>query len=67
MIVDTWQRYRDTLDSLLEGFQVIDHNWTICTSILQPHNTASIRQTSCTVAGCGKCTLASRTRRSSLR
>jgi PAS domain S-box-containing protein len=28
MIADTWQRYRDTLDSLLEGFQIIGHDWT---------------------------------------
>jgi PAS domain S-box-containing protein len=27
-MADTWQRYRDTLDSLLEGFQVIAHDWT---------------------------------------
>lgn len=28
MIADTWHRYRDTLDSLLEGFQIIAHDWT---------------------------------------
>jgi PAS domain S-box-containing protein len=28
MPVDTWQRYRDTLDSLLEGFQIIGYDWT---------------------------------------
>lgn len=26
--MDTWQRYRDTLDSLLEGFQIIARDWT---------------------------------------
>ena len=28
MAVDTWHRYRDTLDSLLEGFQIIGRDWT---------------------------------------
>jgi PAS domain S-box-containing protein len=27
-MLDTWQRYRDTLDSLLEGFQIIGRDWT---------------------------------------
>jgi signal transduction histidine kinase len=28
MIAETWQRYRDTLDCLLEGFQIIAYDWT---------------------------------------
>ncbi|MDE3154339.1 MAG: PAS domain-containing protein [Acidobacteriota bacterium] len=27
-MVDRWQGYRETLDSLLEGFQIISHDWT---------------------------------------
>jgi len=28
MTADAWDRHRDTLDSLLEGFQIIAHDWT---------------------------------------